>query len=75
MDTYRDFFLGSGKRADVPKRAGYYVGLLVAQEVAKTRGWKELVRLRGEALRVAVDDALGKLAPAKGRRPDPSESR
>jgi len=67
MDTYRDFFLGNGKRTDVPKRAGYYVGLLVAEEVAKTHGWKEMVRLRGEPLRIAVDGALRKLEASKAR--------
>jgi len=75
METYRDFFLGNGKRTDVPKRAGYYVGLLVAEEVAKTREWKELVRLRGEPLRAAVDDALGKLEPSKVRKLDPTKPR
>jgi hypothetical protein len=65
IDTYRDFFLGSGKRADVPKRAGYYVGLRVAEEVAKTREWKDMVRLRGAPLRAAVDEALSKLETSK----------
>jgi len=61
--TYRDFFLSAGRRSDIPKRVGYYVGYRVAQAVAlRHRGsLPELARLRRPALRVEVDEALASL--------------
>ena len=61
--SYRDFFLGAGKREDLPKRVGYYVGYRVAKHVAERHGGSlpDLARLRRPALRDAVDEALRSL--------------
>lgn len=61
--TYRDFFLGAGKREDIPKRVAYYVGWRVAQKVAEGHGGNlaELARLARPALRTEVDAALASL--------------
>ncbi|MCB9558023.1 MAG: hypothetical protein H6707_18055 [Deltaproteobacteria bacterium] len=60
--SYRDFFLGAGKRQDIPNRVGYFVGFRVVQEVAKERSLAQLVRLRGKALFDAVDGVLARFA-------------
>lgn len=61
--TYRDFFLGAGKREDLPKRVGYYVGFRVARIVADRHGGNlpELARLVRPQLRAEVDEALASL--------------
>jgi hypothetical protein len=61
-ETYRDFFLGAGKRDDVPRRCAYYIGLKVVEKVAVDRDLPALARLRAAPLRQAVDDALARLA-------------
>ncbi|RYZ67394.1 MAG: hypothetical protein EOP08_02865 [Proteobacteria bacterium] len=63
-EGYRDFFLGAGQRADVPKRAGYLLGFRVAKHVATRTGRSlpELARLRRPELRGLVDEALAALA-------------
>jgi Predicted Zn-dependent protease (DUF2268) len=60
--AYRDFFLGAGKRADIPKRVGYFVGYQVVKLVARDKTLDQLVRLRGKELFGAVDEALKTLA-------------
>jgi hypothetical protein len=59
---YRDFFLGSGARHDLPKRVGYYLGYRIAAEVAKTRPLDAMVSLCGKDLEAAVNAALATLA-------------
>lgn len=61
--TYRDFFLGAGKRTDLPKRVAYYVGYRVAQVLATRHqdSLQELARLRRPELRAEVDEALAAL--------------
>lgn len=57
-EFYRDFFLGAGKRADVPIRCGYYMGFRIAERAAKGRTLSELARLAGPELRAIVDAVL-----------------
>ena len=64
-ETYRDFFLGAGKRADLPKRSGYYVGYRVAARLGQGKNLSDLARLRGPELRRAVDEALASFEAAK----------
>lgn len=63
-EGYRDFFLGAGERADVPKRAGYLLGYRVAKRVAARTGASlpALARLQRPRLRELVDEALVALA-------------
>ena len=60
-EDYRDFFLGAGQRADVPKRAGYYLGYRVARSLAKQMSFDRLVRLCGDELRTAIERELLRL--------------
>lgn len=43
--TYAGLFYGSGDAGNLPKRRGYYLGYLVAQEAGKRRSIQELARL------------------------------
>jgi hypothetical protein len=65
---YRDFFLGRGQRPDVPRRVAYFVGFLVAKELAKDQPLAALVALRGPELRSAVDGVLSKFADSKASK-------
>jgi hypothetical protein len=68
-EDYRDFFFGNSKREDIPARSGYYVGYLVARELARDRSLPELARLRGKPLREAIEAALRKLEAAAPASP------
>ena len=59
------FTSGQSKDAEVPERAGYYLGYLVAKELAQGRSLRELAQLRGPKLRAEMDRALARLAKPK----------
>jgi hypothetical protein len=61
-DDYATFFLFSSKDPRIPKRAGYYLGYLIAKELSRGRTLKELARLDGEALRSEIAAAIARLA-------------
>jgi hypothetical protein len=63
-EDYRDFFLGAGKRDDLPKRVAYYVGYRVAASLAKQMPFEQLVRLCGSELRRAIELELRRMAGA-----------
>jgi hypothetical protein len=56
--AYGDFFLGHGKRTDIPARSGYYVGMLVAEHLERTRSLAQLVKMEGQPLHRAIEGAL-----------------
>lgn len=69
-ETYRDFFLGRGKRADVPRRCGYLVGYVVARRIVAAHGSvAAAARLRSPALHEEVAFVLRDLA-AGGPAPE-----
>lgn len=49
---------------DIPASAAYYIGMRVADEVAKRRDTRGLIRLQGEALRSEMLQALQRLESA-----------
>jgi hypothetical protein len=57
----RAAFLASAQPPDLPSRFGYYVGLRVATEVARTSDLPAMARLSDEEARPVVATALGKL--------------
>ncbi|KFE58447.1 hypothetical protein [Hyalangium minutum] len=57
-EDYQAFFLGNSPRQDIPARSGYFVGYLVARELARTRPLAELAHLHGSELRTAMEEAL-----------------
>jgi hypothetical protein len=61
-------YMSAAARADAepPPRSGYYIGMLVAQELAKTHSPSELARLRGPGLRTDIEAVLRKLEAAAG---------
>lgn len=62
QEVYRDFFRGSGQRADIPTRMGYFVGMKVAERMGKDRSLKELACLRDPVLKQGIEGALLELA-------------
>ncbi|MEZ6022243.1 MAG: hypothetical protein R3C16_02245 [Hyphomonadaceae bacterium] len=62
QDDYRAFFMGAGALERLPPRAGYYIGLLVAQEVGRTHTLQQLAHLSPAEARPLVEAALGALA-------------
>jgi hypothetical protein len=67
---YGPLFMGGGQplSANLPRRFGYYVGLLVVQEAGRTRSLKELAALKPNEVRPLVGTILDKMAscPSKG---------
>jgi hypothetical protein len=61
---YAPLFMGGGKglAPGLPPRFGYYVGLLVAHDLGKTRSLKELAEMNGEPLRAEIEASLKQMA-------------
>jgi hypothetical protein len=66
---YRDLFWLSGQRTDIPKRAGYGVGTLVADQIVSRIGLRRAMALRGDPLRKEIMAALSVLA-GQSRMPE-----
>jgi hypothetical protein len=60
-ETYAGLFYGSGNAGNLPKRRGYYLGYLVAQEAGKTRSMQELAKLQCPQIRELVHTTVSKL--------------
>lgn len=60
--TYARFFEGGQPTGGYPARAGYYVGLLIAQNLAKRYTPVELAHLKGPVLHGAIVSELQQLA-------------
>jgi hypothetical protein len=58
IDDVGDYFFFHTRRADLPSRSAYYVGLRLAEEVAKTHTLDQMMALDGPALRQVVDEGL-----------------
>ena len=65
-DTGNLFFGGGADFADLPPRAGYYIGYLVAAEAGKRRTLQKLARLPAEEVRPVVEQSLRRLADCSG---------
>lgn len=69
MATYADLFKGSAMTASaLPLRRGYYLGFLVAQEVARGRDLQTLARLNSTQALPLVTSAIDKLLAEARRR-------
>lgn len=62
MDDYRPFFFGGYHLDNLPPRAGYYIGYLVAKEAGRTRTVQQLAHLSAAEARPIVEAALSSLA-------------
>ena len=52
------YLFDSDSRGTVPRRTGYFVGMLIAQRLAKEYSYAELCRLAGPKLRQEIERAL-----------------
>jgi hypothetical protein len=58
--TYENLFLFRGK-GDLPKRSGYYLGYLIAQDAAKTHSLQELARMECGQVKALVHATVKKM--------------
>jgi hypothetical protein len=52
------YLFDSGSSKELPRRAGYFVGMLIAQRLAKDYSYAQLCRLAGTKLRQEIERAL-----------------
>jgi hypothetical protein len=62
------YLFDSDESGRIPRRSGYYVGMLIAEELAKKHTFPELCRLSGPTLRTKVNEALRELEKADLRQ-------
>lgn len=55
---YSRFFMGGKTRDAFPRRAGYYVGFLIAEDLSRRHNLSELAHLKGSALHDAIVSEL-----------------
>lgn len=60
-EVYAKFFLPNANDEIIPSRAAYYIGYLLAKEIAKTAAPATLVNLGGDALKLQLRKALQQL--------------
>jgi non-heme chloroperoxidase len=56
--TYVKYFLLTSTDTEVPIRAGYYLGYLIAQELAQQFSIDELVKMKKEKIRTLIGDTV-----------------
>jgi hypothetical protein len=61
-DEYAAFFYGQNKRADLPPRAGYYVGYHVVKQLAQGHSLADVSHWQGESLKKQVESVLQNFA-------------
>ena len=64
--TYARYFEGGEQPEGYPPRAGYYVGLLIAQDLSKRYTLPQLAQLRGHVLHHAIVAELHQLGGLAG---------
>jgi hypothetical protein len=65
-DWYRIYF-SNGDHEFIPQRAGYYLGQLVAQQIAGHMNWSQMMALNGQELRNEIASALSVLAKERAQ--------
>ena len=65
-DDYSGLFLGSGDKTGMPVRRGYYLGVLVAEEAAKTMDLHQLAKLDCDSVRPVVVVAVERMRKEHG---------
>lgn len=63
--TFLHFFAAGSQPEGLPPRAGYYVGVLIAQAAAKHRTLAQLAQLNGPELQTLVAAALSTMASVR----------
>ena len=67
--TFARNFEGGDQPEGYPPRAGYYVGVLIAQDLSKRYTLRQLARLKGHVLHEAIIGELQQLEGLAGKRP------
>lgn len=64
QDAYSGLFLRRGDKSGMPARRGYYLGMLVAEEAARSMSLQQLAKLPCDAVRPVVVAAVERLRKA-----------
>ncbi|KFI07377.1 hypothetical protein JN27_10575 [Massilia sp. BSC265] len=64
QEAYSGLFLRKGDKSGMPARRGYYLGMLVAEEAAKSMSLQQLAKLPCDAVRPVVVAAVERLRKA-----------
>ena len=65
-DDIRPLFMGRAASAQLPPRAGYFVGYLVAEEIGRARSLKTLATMPAAQLRPLIEASLRRLGDCGG---------
>ncbi|MFC0251377.1 hypothetical protein [Massilia consociata] len=65
QEAYSGLFLRRGDNSGMPARRGYYLGMLVAEEAAKTMSLQQMARLDCDSVRPVVFAAVERLRSAQ----------
>lgn len=68
QEAYSGLFLRRGDKTGMPARRGYYLGLLVAEDAAKTMSLHQLAKLDCDSVRPVVEAAIQRLRSAHSSR-------
>lgn len=60
-EDYRLYFLGSSKEGQIPSRAGYYIGYLLAKKINESMPLEKMITLHGEDLLQVIRKGLQSL--------------
>jgi hypothetical protein len=64
--VFAHYFEGGAQPTGYPPRAGYYVGVLIAEQLSKRYTWYQLAHLKGAALHAAISAQLQQLSATRG---------
>ena len=64
--TYRQFFLASTEKVEVPSRSGYLIGWQIAERLGRTRSLAELAAMSPAQSRAAIERELRTMAQSDG---------
>ena len=64
-DDVAPLFMGRGTASQLPPRAGYFIGYLVAQEIGRTRSLKTLATMPAAQLRPLIEASLRRLGDCR----------
>lgn len=65
--VYAELFSGSNKPSDLPRRRGYYLGYLIAQEAARSHDLPTLAAMGCKQVREMIDASIARLAAPAAR--------
>ena len=60
-ETIGEFVFGGNEIKGIPRKTGYYIGMLIAEQLGRTHSVKQLLRLGGKTLHRLIETSLREL--------------